>query len=279
MPRKSKEPSQLTATETTPIIAETPLRAGMKLIERDSFGLLIGTEYIFDDNGNVNWRKMVPAQYLYLNAGDPKAKERIEKKYKKSVKDIDIIADNVEDRDLVITLAGLKYLLRLRGFTSVSSAIKEANERFATVSCYIDFIPNFETENRDQSYSENGSAHLYSTDGFMRSYLVEAASNRAFARCIRNYLNINIVSREELFDQSKVGNIDAATTSQPTSGEAYSILENKAIEKGWGFEKVKKASVNYKAELNSDPLTWNTWSDIPANDCYVLLGKINGASK
>lgn len=272
---KSKE---IESIDTSKIIMTTdPLREGIKLIERDSYGLIKGVEYLFDENGNVNWRKMVPLKFLYLNTSDKYRKEALEKKYKKPATNIDIVADNVEDKDLVITLAGLKHLLRLRGYRSVSFCPKETNERFASVNCNIEFIPNFETEGSSQFYSEVGSAHLQSTDGFMRAYLVEAATNRSFARCIRNYLNINIVSREELFDQSKAGNIEA-NPAPVTNGSAYSILESKCSEKGWNLEKVKKAAINYKNLLQTDPANWNVWADIAATDAYVLLGKINESS-
>jgi len=265
-------PKKIT-TETSPVTAPDPLRPGMKLVERDSYGLLKNTEYVFDDNGNVNWRKMVPVEFLYVN-GDARRKEMIERKYKKSVKEIDVVADNVEDRDLVITLAGLKHLLRLRGYSSVSFHTNESSETFASVNCYIDFLPNFETEGVAQSYSENGSAHLRSTDGFMRAYLVEAATNRAFARCIRNYLNINIVSREELFDESKAAQIDGGNSPLLTNGSPQSILEKKCSEAGFGFNALKLAAIKYKDKLGNAPEPWTKFSDIPAQDCYVLLEMI-----
>jgi hypothetical protein len=261
-------------TETSPVTAPDPLRPGMKLVERDSHGLLKNTEYTFDENGNVNWRKMVPVEFLYVNGGDARRKEMVEKKYKKSVKEIDIVADNVEDRDLVITLAGLKHLLRLRGYSSVSLHTNESSETFASVNCYIDFLPNFETEGVAQSYSENGSAHLRSTDGFMRAYLVEAATNRAFARCIRNYLNINIVSREELFDESKAAQIDSGSTPFISNGSPQSILEKKCADAGFGFPALKAAAIKYRTDLKNNPDSWVKWSDIPAEDCYILLEMI-----
>lgn len=274
LPADSITPSE--AVSHLPIV--TPLRAGMKLFTRDKFGLLPEITYVFDENGYVNWRKMVPIQFLYINS-DIKNKERIEKKYNKNIKDIDISTDNVEDRDLIITLAGLKYLLRLRGYSSVVFSTKEASDQYASVNCYIDFIGNFETNGFSQSYSENGSAHLRSTDSFMRAYLVEAATNRAFARCIRNYLNINIVSKEELFDQSKVEAMgdgsNGGDNKTITNGSAHTILENKCAEKGLSFTDVRKAAcVNYKVILDSNPELWNKWSDLSAQDCYVLLGKI-----
>jgi hypothetical protein len=262
-----------TENTTVPALTPDPLRPGMKLVERDSHGLLKNTEYVFDDNGNVNWRKMVPVEFLYVN-GDARRKDMIERKYKKSVKEIDVVVDNVEDRDLIITLAGLKHLLRLRGYLNVSFHTNESSETFASVNCYIDFLPNFETGGVAQSYSENGSAHLHSTDGFMRAYLVEAATNRAFARCIRNYLNINIVSREELFDETKTGQVGGGNAPFISNGSPQSILEKKCADAGFGFPALKAAAIKYRTDLKNNPDPWAKWNDIPAEDCYILLEMI-----
>ena len=252
----------------------------IKSFKRDENGLVEGVDYIFTEDGLIDWRKMVPPQFLYVNS-DERRKPALEKKYGKSLKDIDPIKDNVEDRDLVIMLGGLKYLLRLRGYTNVSCNIHTSNEYYASVSCYIDFVGNFETGGISQGYSDCGSAHLQSTEGFGKAYLVEIATNRAMSRAIRNYLNINIVSREELGAIGEIKKVE--NNSVPSNGSANSILQEKCKEKGLSFDVVKNRAVSLNQEILksgknsefcSDPDKWTDWDSIPPNDCYVLLGKV-----
>lgn len=257
----------------------------IKSFKRDENGLVEGVNYVFTEEGLIDWRKMVPLQFLYVNS-DERRKPVLEKKYGKSLKDIDPIKDNVEDRDLVIMLGGLKYLLRLRGYTNVSCNVHTSGEYYASVSCHIYFIGNFETGGMQQSYSDCGSAHLQSTDGFGKAYLVEIATNRALSRAIRNYLNINIVSREELGAVGEIKKIESVST--PSNGSANSILQEKCKEKGFSFEVVKNRAISIgkelqkdgkQSEFSSEPEKWTDWDSIPPNDCYVLLGKVKGGKK
>ncbi len=164
-------------------------------ISRNELGLIEGFEYKFTPDGLIDWRAMVPNEFLYPN---PQERQRIEKKYKKKIEEINIVDDKIADSDLVINLKGIKYLLRLRGYTKVDYTIREASTTYAGVKCDILFKPNYETENCGIHFSDCGSAHHGSTKGFGQNYLVEIATNRSFCRAVRNFLNINIVSGDEL---------------------------------------------------------------------------------
>ena len=170
----------------------------IKILSRDERGLIVGINYKYNDSG-IDWKKMIPREYLYVNP-DEKKRRQIEEYYKKKYEQIDVIEDNVRDSDLVILLAGLKYLLKLRGYKSISYNIKEASETFAAVNCKIVFTPNYESFNQEISHEDNASASLNNTNSFAKLYLLEICTNRALARCIRSFLNISVVSREELFD-------------------------------------------------------------------------------
>ena len=39
----------------------------LKYTKRDKNGLISGVDYVFDDNGMIDWRKMVKPEYLYPN--------------------------------------------------------------------------------------------------------------------------------------------------------------------------------------------------------------------
>lgn len=161
------------------------------------------TSFILDENGNINWKAMIPAKFLYIN-NDLKKREQIEKKYGKSYHELDPIKDNIFDSDLICMLGGLKFLLKLRGFKSVNYLIKESNCDYASVNCAIVFKgrEDIKGEESDIEYSDNACAHLNNTTNFAKHYLLEMATNRSLARCIRSFLNINVVSKEELSENS-----------------------------------------------------------------------------
>lgn len=169
----------------------------LKKIERNEDGLINGLEYIFDINGKIDWKAMTPKGYLYLNP-DKGKRDRIEKEYGKPYEQIDPIKDNVKDSDLIIKLAGLRALLQIRGFNYIKLLPIESRVDYASVNCEISFIPSFESELRTIICQDNACAHEWNTNNFAKNYLLEIASNRALCRCIRNYLNLAIVSSEEL---------------------------------------------------------------------------------
>jgi hypothetical protein len=170
----------------------------LKKTEYDENGLVKDIQYFFTESGGVDWKKMIPPQFLYVN-NDPKNREKLEKKYNKPYEKIDPINDKVEDVDLIQTLGAAKYLLRLRGFTDIRYIIKESNENYAAVNCRIIFRGNYESLNELIPFEDNACATLNNTNGFGQRYLLEMATNRALVRCIRNACNIGIVNKEEIF--------------------------------------------------------------------------------
>lgn len=257
-------------TEENNIQVEQIIIPQLKKIKRDDLGLIEGIEYKFTNEGMVDWRRMIPSQFLYVN-NDLKKKVKIEKKYGKPYDQIDPIKDNVEETDLVQLLGATKFLLRLRGFIEVNSTIKESSEQYASVNCSIKFTPNFESEGQVQTYSENACAHQNNTNSFTRWYLVEMATNRALCRCVRNYLGINIVSKEELgasmedTNFSPTANSFAGTDRQDTL--LLDIMEKKKVLFDPHIvDKLKKEN-KYKIEYKSV-------SDLPADIKFDLINRL-----
>ena len=77
---------------------------GPDVYKRNGHGLLENAEYIFNEDGSVNWRKMVGKHYLVPN--------------KQRTNETDV--SSLEDRDLLILLGGIKELAQIRGFINVS---------------------------------------------------------------------------------------------------------------------------------------------------------------
>lgn len=228
--------------------------------ERNKYGLL-EIDYKFNEHGFIDWRGMVSPEFLYVNP-DQKRRAKIESKYKKKYEEIDPISDNVEDVDLIIMLGGLKQILKMKGFTSVNYVIKESTESYASVTCSITFLPSYESNYQPLVYSENACATLNNTNSFAKNYLLEIASNRALARCIRSCCNINIVSREELGGNQQ----EDEKLLQSNSLQPHTILSNLLKDKNISFKELIKDE--------SDKDKWKDINDIPKMAVFKLIGKI-----
>src|ERR1044072_6144245 len=111
---------------------------------RNEKGLLPG-EYPVDELGLIDWKSLVPLQYVALNRYsyaaeginvDALSPEEVEK----------FKATDPENKKLIL-LGGFKYLARLRGVQSIEYKLVDSDSEKATVSCRISFIPNFENPN------------------------------------------------------------------------------------------------------------------------------------
>ena len=72
----------------------------LKKIKRDDNGLISGSsvKYVFNELGFVDWRKMVKQEHLVPN------------RQKTSETDV----NNLDDKDLIILLGGIKELAQIR---------------------------------------------------------------------------------------------------------------------------------------------------------------------
>ena len=157
-----------------------------KLVSRNKYGLLEdeSIKYVFNEDGLINWRGMVKTQYLVPN------------RQKTQVSDV----SKLEDKDLLILLGGTKELAQIRGYTKVEYKVVAATENYFATSCRITWLPNYETNEKEIVFESLADASTSNTKSFARFFLAAIAENRAFVRCVRNFLKINIVSQEELGD-------------------------------------------------------------------------------
>jgi hypothetical protein len=243
----------------------------LKKITRDENGLVTGTEYKFLENGMIDWRAMIPKEFIYVNP-DSRRREKLEKKYGKPYEELDPTTDKIDDADLVFTLPGSKYLLRLRGFTDIKYNIVSANEGYACVNCRINFIPNYESEMLPISFEDNACAHQGNTSSFAQQYLVEIATNRAFCRAVRSFLQINVVNKEELSDKSSI-------VEETPSGNVFgphAMLEKTLSDKKITFDKVKAQMIK---DGNQDAEKWESVTDIPKSKVFEILGRLQKKEK
>jgi len=143
---------------------------------------------------------------------------------------------------------------------------------YVIANCTITWVPNFETEDKEVTFSSLGDASPNNTDNFARQYLAPIAENRAFVRCVRNFLRINIVAQDELAKRFKDGNFQVSTPQQAEVASPTAVLEKLMKEKGVDFERVKNRLIRQKYE-EADKL--DSVSQIPADKIFELIGDLN----
>lgn len=224
---------------------------------RNVDGLLADVTYIFNEKGNVDWRKMIRPEFLVVNT------QRFEKKGV----EIPTSTEGLDDRDLLILLAGIKDLARLRGYESVSHSVSAPTPEYVVSTCSISWIPNFETEGRSVTFSAIGDAGLVNTNGFGRLYLGAIAENRAFVRAVRNFLNINIAGQDEIAPKT------AADDSNESLGLASPtvLLSKIMVEKNVGLDVIFAKLIEEKIDGAAD---FKTIDDIPKTTVFSLIERL-----
>jgi hypothetical protein len=234
----------------TPASQVTPL----KLLTRNQYGLIEDQtlNYIFNDDGTINWRKMVKTEHLVPN--------------RQKTQETDV--SKLQDKDLLILLGGIKELAQIRGYTSVEYKVVAASESYFATSCKITWLPNYETGGREVVFESLADATVNNTKSFARFFLAAIAENRAFVRCVRNFLKINIVSQEELGD-AKLLDDSSSVNENPTSPQL--LLEKVMKEKNVNFETLKKRLIKDKFD-NAENL--NSITDISKVKIFELIDRL-----
>ncbi len=250
---------------------------------RNEHGLISSVEYIFNEDGSVNWRAMIKPEFLYPN------KDWFEIRKQNVPNSI----EGLEDRQLLIMLGGIKELAKLRGIRSVSYNVSHPSENYVVAQCSIEWIGNYETGYKPSYYEDIANATSHNTDDFCLKFLETIACNRAFVRCVRNFLNVHIVGADEI-DKSKnrVADISDLIVSNAIPITPQGTLEKAINEKLkiQSFDKfkvflreiwknAKEANNTDIVEVLDDAKNWNTYKDIPAKSSRVLLKVINEHQK
>ena len=232
----------------------TPQVTPPKLVTRNNYGLIEDQtlNYVFNDDGTINWRRMVKVEHLVPN--------------RQKTQETDV--SKLQDKDLLILLGGIKELAQIRGYTSVEYKVVAASENYFATSCRITWLPNYETGGKEVIFESLADATLNNTKSFARFFLAAIAENRAFVRCVRNFLKINIVSQEELGD-AKLLDDSSSINENPTSPQL--LLEKVMKEKGINFDTLKKRLIKDKFDGAEN---FNTITDIPKVKIFELIDRI-----
>jgi len=232
----------------------------MKKIDRNKDGLINGVDYLYTEDGLIDWRKMVKPEHLVPN--------------KDRTSETDVT--KLKDYQLIILLGGIKELAQVRGYADVRYEVTAPHHEYVVATCSITWIPNYETEGRGVTFSAIGDASPRNTNSFASNFLGPIAENRAFVRCVRNFLKINIVGKEELGGSDAPTATNTSTTSSltDTSMDPRHMLQSVMNEKGVNFDKIKqrlmKESFSGAEELSS-------LSDIPKLKAFELIERLKKA--
>lgn len=228
------------------------------VVSRNGFGLIENApsiNYAFSENGLVDWRKMINPKFLVPN--------------KQKTKETDI--SKLEDKDILILLGGVKELAQIRGYTSVEYRVTTFSSDAVTAVCSIRFIPNYETEQREVLFSAIGDATFSNTTSFGRNFLGPIAENRAFVRCVRNFLRINIVGSDELGGDAAPAAPEQAGDKPAADGSPVSLLTTEMDKRGLKFANIitRLREENYEGAAALTSL-----NDLPGIKVLELIGRI-----
>jgi hypothetical protein len=243
---------------------------GPDLYKRNQHGLLENASYVFNEDGSVDWRSMIKDEYLYPN------KDWFE--YRK--KPVPESIEGLKDNQLLIMLGGIKSLAKLRGFKSVKFNTENVSNGYVKASCTIEWLSNYESNNTSITYEDSANATLDNTSSFASKFLETIACNRAFVRCVRNFLNVHIVGADEI-DKSKGANNAKSFEYDSAESTNVALTPSAMLEKAAREKTGSDSFDNFKTVLrdfwkqeqyrNEEIKNWDSFSDIPAKECRKLL--------
>jgi hypothetical protein len=241
-------------SQTFELASKQTTQTPPNIIARNQYGLLESNNinYVYNEDGTINWRKMVKIEHLVPN--------------RQKTQETDV--SKLQDKDLLILLGGIKELAQIRGYTSVEYKVVAASETYFATSCKITWLPNYETGGKEIVFESLADATSNNTKSFARFFLAAIAENRAFVRCVRNFLKINIVSQEELGD-AKLLDDSNIVVENPTSPQT--LLEKTMKDKGISFETLKNKLIKEKFDGAEN---FNVITDIPKVKIFELIDRI-----
>lgn len=231
---------------------------------RNTLGLIEGIDYKTNEDGSINWRAMVKPEYLFPNRGWFEARKQ----------QMPTSIEGLNDSQLLIKLAGIKELAKLRGYTSVKYDVIKCEPSYVSIKCGITWIPNYESE-YESYYEDIANATVNNTSDFAVKFLETIAANRAFVRAVRNFLNVHIVGSDEI-DASKKGTPsvfeDDNEVALPSSqGMLEKTAKNSGLSSFEEFQEYLRNAWKLGVYKNSDAKVWTCYNDIPAKEARILM--------
>ena len=241
---------------------------GPDVYKRNGHGLLENVEYIFNEDGSVNWRAMIKEELLYPNKGW----------FVSRIQPVPTSPEGLEDKQLLIMLGGIKELAKMRGYSTVAFDVVHSSDGYVTAKCMINWNKNYETQD-EVVYEDYANATLSNTDNFCAKFLETIACNRAFVRCVRNYLNIHIVGADEIDkSQSTAQSYESDTVATPITPVDLlekTLREKHNVDSFEGCKSVLRDLWKSESYRNEKAKEWSCCKDIPAKEARMLIVVLN----
>ena len=211
---------------------------------------------------------MIKPEFLYPNKGWFDIRN----------KPVPTSTEGLDDKQLLIMLGGIKELAKMRGYSTVAFDVVHSSDGYVTAKCTISWNKNYETQD-EVVYQDYANATLANTDNFCAKFLETIACNRAFVRCVRNYLNIHIVGADEIDKSQGSGQaVEADAIATPIT--PVDLLEKTLREKHGvdSFESCKKVLRDLWKDdkyRNESAAEWESFGDIPAKEARKLIVVLN----
>ena len=249
---------------------------------RNSLGLLQSIDYEFNEDGSVNWRAMVDSKHLFPN------KSWFEARNKPTPRSV----EGLQDNQLLIKLAGIKELAKLRGYSSVRYNVIKCEKDHVSIKCEISWVPNFENPSQESDYlpastqfEDVANATTENTSSFATKFLETIAANRAFVRCVRNFLNVHIVGDDEIDKSNGLPQHPEADEVEPLkkltpNGVLESLASSKLKCNSFNDFKDKLREL-WTLELyrNDDAKNWQEYDSVPAKEARLLINIIKNEDR
>ncbi len=261
--------------EDTIVMSDPRYKDGPEKLRRNQHGLFDNINYKYTVDGFVDWKSMINPVFLYPNKGW----------FERNSKPAPTSIEGLEDHQLLCKLGGYKELARLRGFSNVEYKLEHLENGVSCI-CTIQWIPNYETavhsENKYSfadtvTYSSIANSTSENCGAFMEPFKETQAENRAFVRCVRNFLNVNIVGDDEI-SKGKVAEEEKPIENSPDALNPQKNLESHATKKGYKtYESLKSGFLVPKgySPKEKPKASWTGYSDIPPNECFRIISLLN----
>ena len=250
-------------------MSKTKKLYGPDIYKRNDDGLLENVDYVFNEDGSIDWRSMIKPEFLYPNKGWFDARN----------KPVPNSIEGLDDKQLLIMLGGIKELAKLRGYTGVEFQVNNVSDGYVTAKCTIYWQKNYETVGDwTNEYQDVANATLANTDAFCAKFLETIACNRAFVRCVRNYLNIHIVGADEIDKSQGAGQAVEAEAVAPITpvGLLQKTLRDKhQVDSFEGCKELLRDLWKNETYRNESAKKWVSFADIPAKEARKLISVLN----
>ena len=207
---------------------------------------------------------MVKSEHLFPNKGWFEARKQ----------QIPSSIEGLNDNQLLIKLAGIKELAKLRGYTNVKYDVIKCEPSYVAIKCGITWIPNYESE-YESYYEDIANATVNNTSDFAVKFLETIAANRAFVRAVRNFLNVHIVGSDEIDASKKGTSLVLEEENEVALPSSQGMLEKTAKNSGLSsfeeFQDYLRNAWKLGVYKNSDAKVWTCYNDIPAKEARILM--------